>query len=1660
MSIFVFNEIQAQTCNAPVINTFTPNTGFIGSTVTITGANFDPIPANNQVYFGATKATIVSSSFGTIVAIVPVGANVAPIAVKNSCNKIGYSSVAFNGIFCPTPITTSTYQNVAFQLNGVYGAYNMLAQDMDLDGKPEVLSMRNGGGLTVARNISTPGVLNFTANNFGIGGNSIAVADFDGDGLRDVAWPGGVARNLSTGVGNINFSGGYWAGPGGYQCAVGDFNQDGKVDLCVETGGYIYVTYNTSSGPGSISFGGYNHVGYVGVTCTGLQASDVDGDGKTDILGSQGNGNRAVTLRNTTTTGSNTFTFESPEYWSTNGEYPYRCMIADFNKDGKIDLTTCNYNGATNTAVFINNSTVGNISFMTSINLPAPQNNYRIGVGDVNGDGYPDIVTKSLGINVFSVYPNTTASTGTTSFGARYDYSSSTQAEVSGIVIGDLDGDFVPDIATSGISSNNIRFHRNTSSQVDNIAPNAICKNITVALSPTGTVNVTAAMIDNGSGDACGIGSIKIDGAASKTFTCNNIGANTVTLTVTDVAGNISTCTAVVTVAPAAIIVAGQTTVCQGQTIPMTANLGDSYQWYKDGVLLQGQTNQTYTATVTGAYTVEVTNAGGCSGISAATNVIVNNNPTVSTLPTGSASLCPPSGSLTISASTSSIYQWKLNGVNIPNATQQTLTVTQVGTYTVSVIDLFGCSATSAPIVVGNVDNVAPTLVTNNITVALNANESATANVTALVSAYSDNCSNVTLSLSGKTSYSCADVGQTIAVTVTATDGSGNTTSSVANVTVTDPNSYCVPNITISASANNVCPSTPVTITANATSNSNVSSSAGTLNTAGLVANWKFNETSGNTIIDNSANNLGGTFVGNIGRVASSAYAGAGNSLNFTGGQYVQVNDNAAFNTMQNNFTIEAWVYQTDNANNTIVDRANYNFLFQTNPNGQPGLGFYNPWGGWSYSTTSIPVNQWVHVAATWDNATRSLKFYRNGVLTDNFTRPSSLYFNSGFLNIGRQEPNGCQCNTMNGQIEDLRLWNTTRSQSQIQSNIGALPPQVTYTYNWSNSSGFSATGAVLNVNPSATTTYNLTVTGSNGSVGTASQTVVVSDTQNPVALVKNLTRTLTTAGGPVTITASDINDGSTDNCSIASLTIVGNSTFDCSTVSGTYPVTLLVTDGSGNTSTNTSSITIINECNNPPVAVCQDITVGAVGVTANVSATAFDNGSSDPDGDVISYTVSPAGPYALGTTSVVLTVSDPAGLTSSCNATITVVDNTAPTVNTQNATIYLDNNGSASITTSDIDNGSTDNVGITSLSLSQTAYTCANLGTNSVTLTAVDAAGNSASANATVTVIDAIAPTAIAQNITISLSNGTASISGADVNNGSYDNCGIVSMSVSPNSFGCNDGGDHVVTLTVTDASGNSNSTTATVTVLESTPTLSVSGGTTVSGQLSNTIFLGYGPQGIQLNSVANGGSGFTYSWSPSTGLSNPNIANPVASPTVSTTYTLTVTNAGGCSTSESISICVLDIRSVNKKGAFDGKVNICHIPPGNPGNSHILSISVNAVAAHLAHGDKLGACGISCNTSNRIAKSGDEGSAFDEHFDVQSFPNPFNSELTVYVDSHNEELVDIKLFDPQGRLVYSVDKALPLTNIVISTELASGVYLLETTQGANKKVIRVVKN
>jgi len=167
------------------------------------------------------------------------------------------------------------------------------------------------------------------------------------------------------------------------------------------------------------------------------------------------------------------------------------------------------------------------------------------------------------------------------------------------------------------------------------------------------------------------------------------------------------------------------------------------------------------------------------------------------------------------------------------------------------------------------------------------------------------------------------------------------------------------------------------------------------------------------------------------------------------------------------------------------------------------------------------------------------------------------------------------------------------------------------------------------------------------------------------------------------------------------------------------------------------------NYINNlPPVAICQDIIVSANdSCVAIVLPEQIDNGSYDPDGDSLIFTLSPEGPYPLGNNEVILTVTDTTGDYDQCIAFILVVDDSVPTVLTQGITVYLDSNGLASVTAEDIDNGSFDNCGIDTMSLDTYNFTCDDIGDNLVILTVTDYSGNYSYATDTVTVVDTIAP-------------------------------------------------------------------------------------------------------------------------------------------------------------------------------------------------------------------------------------------------------------------------------------------------------------------------------
>lgn len=103
-------------------------------------------------------------------------------------------------------------------------------------------------------------------------------------------------------------------------------------------------------------------------------------------------------------------------------------------------------------------------------------------------------------------------------------------------------------------------------------------------------------------------------------------------------------------------------------------------------------------------------------------------------------------------------------------------------------------------------------------------------------------------------------------------------------------------------------------------------------------------------------------------------------------------------------------------------------------------------------------------------------------------------------------------------------------------------------------------------------------------------------------------------------------------------------------------------------------------------------------------------------------------------------------------------------------------------------------------------------------------------------------------------------------------------------------------VTLTATDASGASSQVKFTVNVVASSEPL-------ISFASNPSIFYG---SNTRLSPIVNGDV-ISYSWSPSVGLSDPSIKNPVASPPVTTTYTLTAVAPGGCVVSTDVTVKVV---------------------------------------------------------------------------------------------------------------------------------------------------------
>ncbi|NOR88426.1 MAG: T9SS type A sorting domain-containing protein, partial [Bacteroidales bacterium] len=435
-----------------------------------------------------------------------------------------------------------------------------------------------------------------------------------------------------------------------------------------------------------------------------------------------------------------------------------------------------------------------------------------------------------------------------------------------------------------------------------------------------------------------------------------------------------------------------------------------------------------------------------------------------------------------------------------------------------------------------------------------------------------------------------------------------------------------------------------------------------------------------------------------------------------------------------------------------------------------------------------------------------------------------------------------------------------------------------------------------------------------------------------------------------------------------------------------------------------------------------------------------------------------------IGANTVVLTATDVSGNVSSASAVVTVIDAVLPTVLTQDATIYLDDFGQASITVEMIENGSFDNCDIATLSLDNMSFNCGNVGANTVVLTATDVNGNVNAATAMVTVIDEIAPIALCQNISVTLSGGSASITPEMVDNGSNDACGIASLDIDITSFDCSNIGDNPVVLTVTDNNGNISTCDAIVNVIGVIPSCEIDvelENDTYTGGDGLTIFMGYGPQALTAHVLAEGGGPFTYSWTGGGGfLSSTSSGDPVFSPTADGMYTLvcTVTNSFGCETICEVEICVMDIRAGGNGN--NAKVYLCHVPNGNHNKAKTLKVSVNAVPGHLNNHeeDRLGRCDQECG-SFKVDFVDDAEFASDHEPVLNVYPNPTSNTFSFVLDSHHDEFFDMIIYDHLGRQIMKLDELVPNDIIEFGEDLTGGVYYVNVIQGEYIETLKIIK-
>ncbi|HZS48622.1 MAG TPA: VCBS repeat-containing protein, partial [Blastocatellia bacterium] len=275
-------------------------------------------------------------------------------------------------------------------------SFSFAIGDFNRDGKLDIVTGNQNNTVSVFLGNGT-GSFGFPSNITTNGGaNYVAVGDFNGDGNLDIA--AGHEQNtltsttisimLGTGTGTFGPSTDFNAGKSVFAIAVGDFNQDGKIDLA--TADLQRGSVEILLGNGNGRFGFPNSFSASDGPIS-IAVADFNGDGKQDLVVGD-----AVDQKISILIGSGTGTFGLPTFSSTNNA---SSVIAsgDFNGDGKLDVAVPNRSDGTVSVIL----GTGTGTFGSPITFLSGGGPAAVGVGDFNRDGLLDlVVANSIDDNV------------------------------------------------------------------------------------------------------------------------------------------------------------------------------------------------------------------------------------------------------------------------------------------------------------------------------------------------------------------------------------------------------------------------------------------------------------------------------------------------------------------------------------------------------------------------------------------------------------------------------------------------------------------------------------------------------------------------------------------------------------------------------------------------------------------------------------------------------------------------------------------------------------------------------------------------------------------------------------------------------------------------------------------------------------------------------------------------------------------------------------------------------------------------------------------------------------------------------------------------------------------------------------------------------------